>query len=73
MASRLGFNHWSAANKLIHRMKDEKDVDIRSTDDQYHCKIKTGAGKISITRKWSHKSVALLKKVSSGLDYEIDL
>ncbi len=73
VAKRLGFNHWTAANKLIHRIKDEKKVDIRSSDNQYHCKIKTGTGKGSLTRKWSLKSVDLLRQVAEGLDYDVDI
>ncbi len=63
VAKRLSFNHWTAANKLIHRIKDEKKVDIRYSDNQYHCKIKTGTGKGGMTRKWSLKSVDLLNRL----------
>jgi hypothetical protein len=73
VAKRLGFSHWSAANKLINHIKDEKKIDIRSSDNQYHCKIKTGTGKGSLTRKWSLKSVDLLKRVRDGLDYEVEI
>jgi len=42
---KLGFPtrpDWQAANHLLNRIKDEKGIDLRSSDNRYHCKIKTG-------------------------------
>lgn len=73
VATRLGFSHWMGANKLVNKIKEDKGIDLRSTDNAYHCKIKTGARKASLTRKWSLKSVDLLKKVMDGEDYEVEI
>ncbi len=71
VAQRLGFGHWTGANKLINRIKDEKGIDLRSSDNAYHCRIRTGSS--SAARKWSHKSVDLFGQLIAGEDYNIDL
>ncbi len=73
LAGRIGLPNWQAANKLLHRIKDEKGVDLRSTDNRYHCRIKTGTRETSSTRKWSQQGADLLLDVLEGNDYEIDL
>ena len=73
VAKRLGFNHWSGANKLVNRAKDETGIDLRSSDNSYHCQIKTGPGKNSKVRKWSLKSVDLLQKIKANEEYVIEL
>ncbi|GHF48391.1 hypothetical protein GCM10017056_19920 [Seohaeicola zhoushanensis] len=73
VATRLGYKHWSGANKLVNRIKDEKGVDLRSSDNVYHCQIKTGPGKNSKVRKWSLASIDLFKKVMDGEDYSVEL
>jgi hypothetical protein len=71
VATRLGFTHWSGANKLVNRIKEEKGIDLRSSDNAFHCQIKTGPGKNSKVRKWSLSSVDLLKKVLLNEEYEV--
>lgn len=71
LAERVGLPNWQALNKLINRIKDEQGIDLRSNDNRYHCRIKTGTKATSITRKWSHDAVVLFKKVSSGEGYEL--
>ncbi|WP_299722764.1 SIR2 family protein [uncultured Tateyamaria sp.] len=73
LAGRIGLPNWQAANKLLHRIKDEKGVDLRSTDNRYHCRIKTGTRETSSTRKWSQQGADLLLDVLEGNEYEIDL
>ena len=73
VARRLGFSHWSGANKLVIQIKDEMGIDLRSSDNKYHCQIKTGPGKNSKVRKWSQLSVDLLKKVKDSDPYEVDI
>lgn len=73
VAARLGFTHWSGANKLVKQIIEEKGVDLRSTDNSYHCQLKTGPGKNSKVRKWSLRSVDLLQRVMDGNDYEVEL
>nr|WP_246812674.1 SIR2 family protein [Ensifer sp. ENS01] len=71
LSQRLGLPNWQAANHLLNRIKEEKAIDLRSTDNRYHCKIKTGNKASSMARKWSHEGVDLLKKVLNNEDYEI--
>lgn len=73
VAQRLGFNNWQEANKLLNKMKEEKGIDIRSSDNRYHCKIKTGNKNSSITRKWSHEAIDLLRRVAAAQPYEVVL
>ncbi|MGB3025843.1 SIR2 family NAD-dependent protein deacylase [Paradevosia shaoguanensis] len=71
LAHRLGLPNWHAVQKLIHRIKVEVGVDLRSSDNRYHCRIKTGTKASSMARKWSHEAVSLLKKVNDGEIYEV--
>nr|WP_246810508.1 SIR2 family protein [Ensifer sp. ENS08] len=71
LSQRLGLPNWQAANHLLNRIKEEKAIGLRSTDNRYHCKIKTGNKASSMARKWSHEGVDLLKKVLNNEDYEI--
>jgi hypothetical protein len=73
LSQRIGLPNWQAANHLLNRIKDEKGIDLRSSDNRYHCKIKTGNKASSMARKWSHEGVALLKKVQEGDEYEVTL
>lgn len=73
VATRLGLNHWSHALKLIQKIKIDKGVDLKASDNKYHCKIKTGAGKHSIARKWSLATVDLLRKVQNGEPYDVTI
>lgn len=72
VAQRLGFDNWQAANKLLNRIRDEKGMDLRSTDNRYHCKIKTGTKETSATRKWSHEAVDVMGKCKDGLQYILE-
>lgn len=71
VAHRIGFKNWQDANKILNRIKEDKGVDLRSTDNRYHCKIRTGVKETSAARKWSHEAVDLLKRVASGDTYEL--
>jgi hypothetical protein len=71
LAGRLGLTHWQPLNKLIHRIKAEKGIDLRSSDNRYHCRIKTGTKASSMARKWSHEAVNLFRKVMAGEEYEV--
>ena len=73
VAERLGFSSWHNANKLINQIKEEKGIDIRSSDNKYHERIKTGKSSTSYTRKWSLTFVELLKNVRDSKPYELKL
>lgn len=69
VADELKLKGWNALNPVIKRIKDEKGIDLRASDNCYHERIKTG--KKSATRKWSHESVELFKLVLAGKPYTI--
>jgi len=73
VATRIGLKNSQAANKIVNAIKLSKGVDLRSTDNKYHCKIKTGTKASSFSRKWSHNAVALFKSHMDGDDYEITI
>ncbi len=62
VAKRLGLPNWQAVSKIINKIKEEVGIDMRSSDNRYHCKIKTGTKDTSMTRKWSHEAVSLFEK-----------
>ncbi|KAB0266597.1 hypothetical protein FEZ63_13240 [Microvirga brassicacearum] len=71
VGQRLGGKGWHVAGKLLDRIKSEKGIDIRRSDNRYHCKIKIGRS--AETRKWSSSTIDLLRKVDSGEEYTIQL
>lgn len=71
VAARIGLPNWNAAGKLINKIKEDKNIDLRSSDNKYHCKIRTG--NTSSSRKWSHEAIALFKSVNANEEYEITL
>ncbi|OCC25305.1 hypothetical protein MB02_01125 [Croceicoccus estronivorus] len=73
VAKRVGLPNWQAVNKIINEIKDSKGIDLRSTDNRYHCKIKTGTKDTSITRKWSHEAVSLFEKYDKVGDVDLNL
>jgi hypothetical protein len=66
VARRLKLPNWHAANKIINEIKEKTGTDIRSSDNRYHCKIKTGNKHTSMTRKWSHEAVSLFERHLNG-------
>ncbi len=73
VAQRLGLPNWHAVSKLLHQIKVEKGIDLRSTDNRYHCKIKTGTKLSSMARKWSHEAVDLFNKVIVATPYDLNI
>ncbi|SFO44975.1 SIR2 family protein [Sphingomonas sp. OK281] len=69
VADELGLRGWNALDKVIKKVKQEKGVDLRSSDNRYHERIKTG--KKSAVRKWSHEAVHLFSTVLAGKDYDV--
>ena len=56
---------------LLKKVFEDKGVDLRATDNKYHCQIKSG--KKSAFRKWSAAAVDLLEKVREDNDYSVQL
>ncbi|ADK16695.1 SIR2 family protein [Clostridium ljungdahlii] len=69
VAEKLGFKSWYKANELIEKIREEKGVDIKSTDNKYHISVKTG--ETSRFRKYSSACIDLLRKVMNGDKYEV--
>lgn len=73
VGDKLGYPGWNGANKLLQKIRDEKGVDIKATDNSYHCAVKVGKKDTSISRKYSDAVVALLEKVRDGKSYNVKL
>lgn len=71
VGKRLGFNSWHKPNQLIQQIKNEKNIDIKASDNQYHVKVKSGDK--SQIDKYSESLVDVLKKIIKKEDYEIQL
>lgn len=71
VAARLKLKNAQAANKIVNQIKLSKGVDLRSTDNKYHCKIKTGTKDKSFSRKWSHDALALFQAHIDKDNYDI--
>ncbi|MFZ6648145.1 SIR2 family protein [Undibacterium sp. TJN25] len=71
LADKLGLRGFNDVNKLIAVITEHAGVDIRSFDNTYHCKLKTGRGENSFTRKYSDAAITLLTKVQSGEEYTL--
>lgn len=69
VAGQLGYSFWWYARKLIEQIKDEKGVDILSTDNKYHYAIPT-KGKHP-NRRYSKEIVDVLEAVRDGQEYEV--
>jgi hypothetical protein len=72
VSKKLGENSksWARAQKAIDKVKLEKGIDIKGSDNRYHCRIHYGKNKLG---KYSEDAVELLKKVSKGQAYEVVL
>ena len=73
VALRLDVANWQVLDKILQRIKKEKGVNLRGSDNRYHCKVKTGVKETSVVRKWSHEAIDLFRKIMEGADYEIVL
>lgn len=71
LASKLGYDHWSHANKLIQTIEKDEGINIKVTDNKYHVTIKTGPK--SKADKYSQEALHLLENVKNGLPYELDM
>lgn len=65
----LGFNGWHGADSLILQIQQEKGINIKHTDNNYHVAIPTGSSKI---HKYSKQTIELLQLVKDGEEYSIE-
>lgn len=68
VGAKLGYRGWSAADKLIARIKDETGFNIKASDNRYHVKNKYSMNEY---RKYSDEAVNLLTLVRDGKPYEV--
>jgi hypothetical protein len=61
---------WRRAQQAVDKVKAEKGIDLKESDNSYHCRINYGKSRI---RKYSEAAVVLLKKVRAGESYDINL
>jgi hypothetical protein len=71
VAKKLGFKTWHHADQLNEKISQQKKVNVKASDNQYHIKVK--AGDKSEFNKYSEAFVELLRKVMSGQQYEVNL
>ncbi|MER8445625.1 SIR2 family protein [Mesorhizobium sp. M1066] len=70
VGKQLGYGRWHRPRKLIERIRDEKGIDICSSDNQYHYAVPSGNG---CFRRYSKEAVALLTKVRDDEEYTVSV
>lgn len=73
VGEKLGFTGWHGAHKLFNKVKESHGVDVKTSDNRYHCAVKTGKAASSVTHKYSDEAVSLLMRVRDGQDYELKI
>ena len=71
VGKKLGYSGWHGAHSLIRRIFEDKGVDIKSSDNRYHCTVRIS--KKSTAQMYSQDAVDLLGLAKAGLSYDIDL
>lgn len=70
VAEQLGYTHWTSAHKLLDKLYQDDDFDLKGSDNKYH--IAVPSGKTTVIHRYSEAAVDLLKKVRDGEPYELD-
>jgi hypothetical protein len=65
--------YWNKAQVFIDRIKREKGIDIKASDNRYHCATKVGRKKTSIAHKHSDHFLDLAERIEKGEDYELEM
>jgi hypothetical protein len=63
--------YWAKAKPFIDRLTKESGMNIKESDNRYHCKTKTG--KKSAVHKYSDDLLDILLKMAKGEDYQLDM
>jgi hypothetical protein len=71
VGKKLGFPGWHRANTLIAKIRDETGVDIKASDNQYHCTVRIS--KKSKAQMYSQDAVDLLACVRDEQPYNVEL
>lgn len=70
IAKRLGYTTWHKADQLLKKVAEEKEYDIKKSDNKYHVQIKLGT--TGHSDKYSEKCYELLLKVKNGEEYNVE-
>ncbi|MFB0832758.1 SIR2 family protein [Brevibacillus laterosporus] len=70
VAEQLGYTTWHNADKLISRIRLEKGINIKASDNNYHVTIKIGKTEMN---KYSQEAVKLLSEVRDHKEYRVDI
>jgi hypothetical protein len=65
--------YWNKAQVYLDRIKREKGIDVKASDNRYHFATKTGRKTTSVTHKYSPDLVDLIQRMIKGEEYEMDL
>jgi len=65
--------YWYQAQVFLDRIKREKGVDIKRSDNRYHCATKVGRKNTSVAHKYSDHLMDLIERMEKGEEYELDL
>ncbi len=66
----LGGKTWHIANDLIKRVKAQKGVNIKASDNRYHRAEKVNS---TVFHKYSEDAVVLLKRVQAGENFSVEV
>jgi hypothetical protein len=66
-------SYWYKAQVYLDRIKSEKGVDIKASDNGYHSTTKTGRKTTSVAHKYSPDFVDLIQRMMKGEEYELDI
>lgn len=72
VGKKLGYNGWHNANILLNLIKQEKGINIKTSDNRYHIAIMSG--ETTKTHKYSEELIDILLKVkASDMSFELIL
>lgn len=71
VANKLGYDTWHHAEQLNQKITQQKKVNIKSSDNQYHIRVKSGSK--SNFNKYSEAFIDLLRKVKDNQPYDVAL
>lgn len=63
--------YWAIAQQYIDLIRADKKIDIKKSDNRYHCATKTG--KTSVVHKYSDHLFDLIQRIKRGENYELDI
>lgn len=71
IGKKLGYPGWHGAHALINKVCDITGIDIKETDNAYHCTVRIS--RKSRAQMYSEKVVELLEKVRDGANFDLNL